>query len=86
GGALNFRMNANLTGGAVTGATQLAGLGGKGGSVPFLIQGTTSNPTFIPDVQGMAGGALQNVLSGKTAGKPSPADALTGLFGKKKKK
>ena len=86
GGALNFRMNANLTGGAATGVTHLVGLGGKGGGIPFLIQGTTSNPSFVPDVQGLAGGALQNALSGKTAGKPSSVDALTGLFGKKKKK
>ena len=85
GGALNFRMNANLTGGAVSGVTQLAGLGGKGGGIPFLIQGTTSNPAFLPDIQGMAGGALKNVLSGKTGNKPSPIDALTDIFGKKKK-
>ena len=85
GGALNFRMNANLSGGAVTGLTQMAGLGGKGGAIPFLIQGTTSNPSFVPDVQGLAGGALKNVLSGQTGNKPSPVDALTGLFGKKKK-
>jgi AsmA protein len=85
GGALNFRMNANLTGGAVTGVAQIAGLGSQGGSIPFLIQGTTSNPAFVPDIQGMAGGALKNVLSGKTGNKPSPIDALTGIFGKKKK-
>jgi AsmA protein len=85
GGALNFRMNASLTGGAVTGLAQMAGLGGQGGSIPFLIQGTTSNPAFLPDVQGMAGGALKNVLSGKTGNKPSPIDTLTDIFGKKKK-
>jgi AsmA protein len=85
GGALNFRMNANLSGTALTGLTQMAGLGGKGGSIPFLIQGTTSNPAFVPDVQGMAGSALKNVLSGKPGSNPSPVDALTGLFGKKKK-
>jgi AsmA protein len=85
GGALNFRMNANLTGGAVTGVAQMAGLGGQGGSIPFLIQGTTSNPSFVPDIQGMAGNALKGVLSGKSGNKPSPIDALTDIFGKKKK-
>jgi AsmA protein len=85
GGALNYKMNANLTGGAVTGITQLAGLGGKGGSIPFFIQGTTSNPTFMPDVQGMLGSQLKSRLQpGNTQGQ-SPLDALTGLFGKKKK-
>lgn len=85
GGALNFRMNASLTGGAATGVAQMAGLGGQGGSIPFLIQGTTSNPSFVPDIQGMAGSALKGVLSGKSGNKASPIDTLTDIFGKKKK-
>src|SRR5262249_1631386 len=65
GGALNFNMAANLSGGAVTGLTQLAGLGNKGtGSIPFLIQGTTTNPSFMPDVKGMVGGQLKGLLQG----------------------
>jgi AsmA protein len=92
GGALNYKMNASLSGGAVTGITQMAGFGGKGGSIPFLIQGTTSDPKFVPDLQGMVGsqlkGALGGALGGLTGKNPSPnspADALSGLFGKKKK-
>jgi AsmA protein len=93
GGALNYKMNASLSGGAVTGITQMAGLGGKGGSIPFFIQGTTSDPKFVPDVQGMVSsqlkGGLGNALGGLTGKKPSgqnsPMDALGGLFGKKKK-
>lgn len=86
GGALNFRLKANLSGSAASGIAQMAGLSG-GGGIPFLIQGTTSNPTFLPDVQGLAGGALQNVLSGKKGAQnqASPIDALTGIFNKKKK-
>jgi AsmA protein len=86
-GALNFNMTANLTGGAVTGLSQIAGLGGKGtGSIPFLIQGTTSNPVFLPDVKGMVGGQLKGLLQGNQAGDPNnPLGAITGLFGKKKK-
>ncbi len=93
GGALNYKMNASLSGGVVTGLTQLAGMGGKGGSIPFFIQGTTSDPKFMPDVKGMVGsqlkGGLGGLLGGATTGK-SPAgnsavDALGGLFGKKKK-
>lgn len=96
GGALDYKMNASLSGGAVTGLTQMAGLGGKGGSIPFFIQGTTSDPKFMPDVQGMVGsqlkGGLGGALGGLTGGKnstgdsASPVDALGGLFGKKKKK
>lgn len=87
GGALNYKMSATLSGGAVTGLTQMAGMG-KGGSIPFFIQGTTSDPKFVPDVQGMVGSQLQNQLKSKMGGNSqagSAVDALTGLFGKKKK-
>lgn len=37
-----------------------------------MIQGTTADPKFLPDVKGMAGSAataaLQNAVSGKTGG------------------
>ncbi len=87
GGALNLNMAANLSGGTVTGLTQLAGLGGKGtGSIPFLIQGTTSNPSFMPDVKGMVGGQLKGLLQGsQPTDQNNPLGAITGLFGKKKK-
>ena len=94
-GALDYKMSASLSGGVVTGLTQLAGMGGKGGSIPFFIQGTTSDPKFVPDVKGMVGsqlkGGLGNALGNLTGGKnnsgnqASPMDALGGLFGKKKK-
>jgi AsmA protein len=107
---LDFKMAATLTGGAIgamgstgSGVGSLVGaLGGsKGGSckngttIPFMIQGTASDPKFVPDVGGVAanmlksqlgcaGGSLANV--GKS-GTQTPADAvkqLGGLFGKKK--
>jgi AsmA protein len=86
--ALNFKMNANLSGGAVSGVTQMAGLGSKGGSIPFTITGTTSDPKFIPDVKGMAGGMLQQALKGNGtpgAGTQNPLGGLSGMFKKKKK-
>jgi AsmA protein len=93
-GALDYKMTASVSGGAVGAVTQLAGIaGGKGGGIPFFIQGTTSDPKFMPDVKGMMGsqlkGGLGGALGGLTGGKSpagsSPADALGGLFGKKKK-
>ena len=82
--ALNFKMNANLNGGAVTGVTQMAGLGSGGGSIPFSIEGTTSDPKFVPDVKGMAGGLLKNALGGKgNNGKSDPVSGVMGLFKKK---
>jgi AsmA protein len=80
--ALNFKMSASLSGGAVTSVTQMAGLGGKGGSIPFLIEGTTADPRFVPDVKGMAGSVLQQALQGNT-GKKNPASGILDMFKKK---
>jgi AsmA protein len=80
--ALDFKMVANLNGGAVSGLTQMAGLGNKGsGGIPVTITGTTSNPTFLPDMKGMANSQLKGLMNG---GKSNPLGALGGLFGKKK--
>src|SRR5438876_605834 len=84
-GALNYHMTANLAGAAVTGLSQIAGLGGKGGSIPFFIQGTTSDPKFVPDVQGILNSRLKSGLQGNKPNTGSAVDAITGLFGKKKK-
>jgi hypothetical protein len=108
---LDFKMAATLTGGEI-GAMGSAGggvgslvgaLGGSKGSsckggttIPFQIQGTASDPKFVPDVGGVAADMLKSQLgcaggsmsnAGKT-GSQSPADtinSLSGLFGKKKK-
>jgi len=107
---LDFKMAATLThalGAAASPVSGAAGMlggitgGGRGGggckdgtTVPFLIQGTTSDPKFVPDVGGLAAGMLKSQLgcagggaTGAVAGQ-KPADALSGiggLFGKKKK-
>ena len=107
---LDFKMIATLTnalGGAaspISSATDILGkitgggaaAGGKGGTtIPFQIQGTASDPKFIPDVGGVAAAMFKSQLgramggtSGAQAqpGQPqNPVDAITGLFGKKKK-
>ena len=104
---LDFKMVAKLTNalGAVgspvsDAAGMLAKFTGGGGSgcksgtsVPFMIQGTTSDPKFVPDVGGIAAsmfrsqlGCASSVTSGTTKGQ-NPSDVvsdLMGLFGKKK--
>ena len=75
--ALDFKMAATLTdvlgaAGSPVGSTGalMGKLGGGGGSkncksqttVPFQIQGTTSDPKFIPDVGGLAAGMLKSQL------------------------
>jgi AsmA protein len=109
--SLDFKMAATITGGAL-GAMGGAGNGlgsllgaatgskssaCKGGTtIPFLIQGTASDPKFMPDVGGVAAGLLKSQLGctggsllgagEKGAQTPQNAvEALSGLFGKKKK-
>ena len=67
-------MLANLAG-AGAGLTKVVGLGA--GGIPVAIGGTTSNPTFAPDMKAVANGKLKSLIPGKS----SP---LGGLFGKKK--
>ena len=82
---------AGAAGGGMTGAlSSLAGGGGggKGSSngIPFMIQGTTSNPQVIPDVGGMATSAIKGgVVPGSKGTTASAATGLVGgLLGKKK--
>jgi len=100
GGAIGAMGSAGAGVGGVLGA--LGGGGGKNGgckggtTIPFIIQGTASDPRFVPDVGGAAAGMLKSQLGcagGSLSnitkpGAQSPADAINslgGLFGKKKK-
>jgi len=81
--ALNFKMRASLNGvGGLLGGTS----GGKT-TIPFAIQGTTSDPKFIPDVAGMAGALGSQLGSSLQGGQGAEgvANTLGGLLGKKKK-
>ncbi len=96
GGGIAGQLLGMVPGGAV--GKGIGGLGGgalKGG-IPVAIAGTTSNPTFTPDLRGLAGsigaGAAQGLIRGKTGqGSPdgkvvgsSVTNSLSGLFGKHK--
>jgi hypothetical protein len=84
GGTLDYKMNASLSGSVTAGLAQMAGLGSKGTNVPFFIKGTSSNPVFQPDVQGLLKGQLKGGQAGQNpAG--SVIDSLSGILGKKKK-
>lgn len=85
GNAMNFKMLAklNTSQGAAGMLTSAIGLAGKNASVPFIIQGTTSDPKFIPDV----GGLIQsNMKTAPTINSTVEKLGLSGLFGGKKKK
>jgi len=84
--------NANSAVGQLTSRIPGFGGGGKsgGGSIPFMIQGTTEKPVFVPDVAGAVTGGLtrglQQSLPGQTkTNQPGVGDVLNGIFGKKKK-
>ena len=92
-GQLNCKMVAKLSGsgGAIGSVSQFSKLGGSqsSGGIPFKVEGTTSNPIFVPDVAGMAGGLAKSQLGGLTSGggnssASQAAGALGGLLGKKK--
>ena len=79
-GQLNCKMDAKLAGtmGAMTSVMSFGNKNSQG--IPFTITGTTSNPVFLPDVAGMAKGAIG--APGNAA--QSASGVLGGLFGKKK--
>ena len=97
---LDFKMVAALSGGGVAGGmTDAVGglLGAAGGSasskgikLPFRIEGTASDPKFVPDAGGVAAGMAKGMLGSLAGnltkgqkGKSGLTDALGGLFGKK---
>jgi len=90
--ALDYKMTANLNGSVVSGASKMAGLSGSAGTIPFFIQGTASDPKFMPDVKGMVGSQVTDQLQ-KRLGSQVPGgqnsqgvvNAIGDLFGKKKK-
>ncbi len=65
-GALNFKMVATLSDSLGEGLIQATGLGvgNSRGGIPFVIEGTTANPKFMPDVRALAGSAAQEAIGG----------------------
>ncbi len=74
-------------GGTVSPANELAfkmNAAMSGLQLPFSVAGTTTDPKFVPDVQGIATGLLKGALNGKgNTGKQNRVSGLMGLFKKK---
>lgn len=81
--ALNFKMRAKLLngGGLIGGMSAISSLGQSKGEIPFLIQGTTSNPVFLPDVAG----AIGNTAKAPVETVKGVGGIFGGMFGGKKK-
>jgi AsmA protein len=79
--ALDFKMRAQLHTGAILDIVNPSG----NTSVPFFIQGTSSQPKFVPDVKGLVGGIAAQKLAPLTKtdiGKE--ATGIMDMFRKKK--
>ncbi|HKR94489.1 MAG TPA: AsmA family protein [Candidatus Angelobacter sp.] len=96
--ALDFKMSLKLSGGASNLLGSLTGISASTQSkgLPFLIEGTTSNPVFRPALGEAMKGNLQNTLMQSLGGnnnsqaqgqqqKPDLKGVLGGLLNKKKK-
>jgi len=75
---LDFKMRATLNGQE---AFKLA----LGSSIPFFVQGTSTNPVVKPDVSGIAASEVKR-LTDKKIGGVDAGQVLNGLFGGGKKK
>jgi AsmA protein len=79
-GALDFQMRATLSGAPGGAVTKKVGTDMAGEGVPFTIQGTTSDPKFVPDVKSIA----SNVVKSKVGSAVSEKAGLAKLGGRRK--
>jgi AsmA protein len=88
-GALAFKMVANLRGGIAGGLMKVAGTSAGQSGIPFAIEGTTSDPKFVPNIGGvalgLATGEINNLTKGQIPGSGSVAKGLGSLLGGKKR-
>jgi AsmA protein len=78
--ALDFKMRAKLHTGGMLDIVNPSGTT----SVPFSIQGTSSEPKFVPDVKGMIGGIAAQKLTPLKSDIGKEATGIVSLFKKKK--
>jgi hypothetical protein len=89
--ALDFHMVATLANpgqgsmlGQMASGIPILGQNTKG-TIPFMIQGTTSSPVFVPDVAGMVSSSLVTPLQPQQQpGQQGLSGMLGGLLGKRK--
>jgi AsmA protein len=77
--ALDFKMRAKLRNSG--GVMSYVSTNGEA-TIPFSIQGTSSDPKFVPDVKGMATEKLKSLATPETG--KAVGGIINGLFGRKK--
>jgi AsmA protein len=86
-GALAFKMVADLHGGMAGGLSKVAGAGSSQGGIPFAIEGTTTDPKFVPDIGGVVGGVAKGQIANVAKGQvPVAGDVTKGVGGLLKRK
>lgn len=67
--------------------SKVAAVGSGKGGIPFAIEGTTSDPHFVPELGGVAGslatGAVTSVAGGASGAATAPAKVVGELLKKK---
>ncbi len=75
-----------VTGAGTVSASNALDFKMKADAIPFLIQGTTSDPNdpkILPDMKGMASSVVKGALGGAKKGAKNPLGGAEGLLGKK---
>ena len=75
--------------GLASAAGSVTGRASNNARIPFMVQGTTSDPKFVPDVGGIVGHAIESELEKALGSDPRTkglGDALGEFFGGKKSK
>ncbi len=83
-GALDFSMIADLQTNRSEARAERTGRGGDRGGVSFRIQGTTSNPSFVPDVGSLAGNAARGAIQRSVSEKTGDGKGVGGILPKRK--
>ena len=82
-----FKMVADLHGGVAGGLSKVAGAGSSQGGIPFAIEGTTTDPKFVPDIGGVVGGVAKGQIANVAKGQvPVAGDVTKGVGGLLKRK
>jgi AsmA protein len=71
-----------VTGAGTVSASNALDFKMKADAIPFLIQGTTADPKFVPDMKGLASGVVNGALGGAKGVAKNPLGGVSGMLKK----